>query len=162
MTRAEFTRRFSAAHRLAGDPSECERIHGHNYEAEIVVTLNSPLDPDVGMVVPAQFIKREVDEKYDHRLILEQGDAFFKGYPEDHDPDIHRVGETPIMNLDAHHGWVVYLPYAPTTENLAAKIAMDVRDAVKAFHAGERLAGTVDVFLKETPTITAHVRVSLR
>lgn len=153
MIRVEFTRHFSAAHRLADDLSKCRRIHGHNYKAEIMVVVDSALDPSISMLVPADLIKAVVDEKYDHRLILEHDDPLRLAL------DGERIEEPHVRD------WVVLLPYSPTTENLATQIAMDVRDTVLIFLKERRqvlILGEVHVTLQETETISAHVRIGFK
>ena len=65
--------RFSAAHRLAhlGPEHPCARVHGHNYEVEVV--LAGGLDAE-GMVFDYRGLARVkawVDETLDHRDLSE-------------------------------------------------------------------------------------------
>lgn len=147
--RTTFTRRFSAAHRLKDDDSPCRRIHGHNYIAVITVDCAYTWD---GMVVPAEKIKEVVDEVYDHRLILEEGDVLEVGYqvpltgfPEDE-------GRIQFQPMDF---FIVRVPEAPTTEMLANQIAWDVRKVVRQWNKRAN-KGYVQVTLHETPTISAE------
>lgn len=129
--RTTFTRRFSAAHRLQNDNSPCERIHGHNYVAVIVVDCAETRN---GMVLPADDVKAVVDEQYDHRLILEHDDA--------------------DLGVKFPINWIVWMRHRPTTENLAKQIAEQVRDQAKVYLMGGK--GYVQVTLYETPTISAE------
>jgi 6-pyruvoyl-tetrahydropterin synthase len=151
MHAATFTRRFSAAHRVAEDPGACHRIHGHNYEAEITVRCNA-LDT-AGFVLPADAVKEVVDRKYDHRLILDAEDRVCIKFNDGVEWDQH----------DAHiaREWIVRVPFVPSTEHLAEKIAWDVADACLAHHESVDSID-VTVVLRETPTIQAQYVASYR
>jgi len=59
---------FSAAHRLIGTHGKCERLHGHNWKVEIVIT-GTRLDSN-GMVWDFQEMKSKLESvlaKLDHR-----------------------------------------------------------------------------------------------
>lgn len=135
MFTAHFTRRFCAAHRLMDDPGVCSRIHGHNYEAEILVESDALWLSN--MVIPADEIKRVVDEKYDHRLILELDD--------------------PLVDIVD----CVVVQGAPSTEYLASQIADDVATAAWDFLKGHAQGVHVTVLLRETPTIQAQATASI-
>jgi 6-pyruvoyltetrahydropterin/6-carboxytetrahydropterin synthase len=63
-------RHFSAAHALREYQGACARLHGHNYEVEVVVTRAS-LDA-LGMVMDFGELKRlcdEVIDGLDHRML---------------------------------------------------------------------------------------------
>lgn len=143
-----FTRRFSAAHRIAGDPGKCHRIHGHNYTATIEV-LASVLGEN-NFLVPADLIKAVVDVQYDHRLILSRDDPLEIDLPSE-------------RGLEHHGDWVIRVEESPSTEFLAQKIARDVADTTQIF-LGEKLgmfpSVEVNVLLEETPTIQARASVS--
>ena len=64
--------RFSAAHRLRGYDGLCERLHGHNYRLQIV--LSSEEITGLGMVMDfrdAKAIADETVERLDHRYLNE-------------------------------------------------------------------------------------------
>lgn len=152
--KAMFSRRFSAAHRLPDDPSPCKRIHGHNWE--VLVEIDS--DGHGSMVLPAEVIKKEIDERFDHKLILYKYDPLKvmlvetrDGYPSDRT-------HWDIESED----WVVRVPHVPTTENLARFIAEGIWHEAAAFakdddHEATRIS--VKVALRETPTIMAICEV---
>lgn len=143
MFTAHFTRRFSAAHRVIG-AGICERIHGHNFEAEILV------ETDVlgacNMVVPAEWVKTVVDYKYDHRLILDSSDPFFQEFRGVVPEAIEKYG-------------IVWIEGTPSTEFLASVIADDVANRAWEFLGGNTNIPLsfvrVTVLLRETPTIQA-------
>lgn len=126
-----FTRRFSAAHRIADDAGACQRIHGHNYTA--VIEVHSTRLGPLGFVLPADTVKDLVDRRFDHRLILDADDP------------------VTIAGV-ADNGWVVRVPFPPSTENLAGLISRDVLAAVLAQH---ECYAEVTVHLHETGTIVA-------
>lgn len=63
---------FEAAHRIAGYPGKCDRLHGHSWTVEAVVT-GEKLD-SLGMLVDFKLVKgrlRELLEALDHRMLNE-------------------------------------------------------------------------------------------
>lgn len=63
---------FEAAHRVAGYPGKCDRLHGHSWVVEASVTGHK-LD-ELGMLVDFKLVKgylRDLLEKLDHRLLNE-------------------------------------------------------------------------------------------
>lgn len=147
MPTVQFTRKFSAAHRIVGG-GICERIHGHNYEAEIIVETN--VLGDENFIVPADLVKVLVDGRYDHRLILVQDDplllklnTFF--------------GEVAVNQGSAV--WIVSTSGTPSTEFLAQQIAEDVAQVAWDYLGGNTNMQLdyveVTCLLRETPTISA-------
>jgi 6-pyruvoyl-tetrahydropterin synthase len=149
MRKTLFSRKFSAAHRLWNDPSECKRIHGHNYRADILVSVSNE---NKFMSVPADKVKEVVDRKYDHRLILSRSDPVSLTTSR---PSVLGFGEDPEANVD---DWVVRVEGNPSTEILAHIIAKDVRSEVTSYQ-GNGTHGWVEVDLFETDTIMATARV---
>lgn len=63
---------FEAAHRVAGYPGKCDRLHGHSWVVEVSV-IGSKLD-NLGMLVDFKLVKgrlRELLETLDHRMLNE-------------------------------------------------------------------------------------------
>ena len=63
---------FEAAHRVAGYPGKCDRIHGHSWTVEAVVR-GEKLDK-LGMLVDFKLVKgklRELLKTLDHRMLNE-------------------------------------------------------------------------------------------
>ena len=63
---------FEAAHRVAGYPGKCDRLHGHSWTVEAVVK-GEKLDA-LGMLVDFKLVKgklRELLETLDHRMLNE-------------------------------------------------------------------------------------------
>ena len=61
---------FEAAHRVAGYPGKCDRIHGHSWIVEAVVCGNT-LDK-LGMLIDFKVVKgklRDLLEELDHRML---------------------------------------------------------------------------------------------
>jgi 6-pyruvoyltetrahydropterin/6-carboxytetrahydropterin synthase len=68
MYELSITRRFSAAHHLAGYPGSCASHHGHNWEVGVSVTGHE-LD-DTGILLDFRTLKETVDgvlEQLDHK-----------------------------------------------------------------------------------------------
>jgi len=64
--------RFAAAHNLRGYKGACERLHGHNWRVEAVLTAGK-LD-EMGMVADFRDLKKalgEILDDYDHRYLNE-------------------------------------------------------------------------------------------
>lgn len=137
---ATFTRKFSAAHRIATDSGVCQRIHGHNYKVEITVRripIGGERVSTDGFVVPADLIKGIVDKKYDHKLLLDKDDKLILDL---------------LRSTIAGSDWLVPTPGPPSTENLARWICDDVVDLMT--HATGTIC-TVTVKVYETDTIMA-------
>ncbi len=69
MFKAKVVDSFSAAHRLREYQGDCERLHGHNYRVEVVVS--SPCLDEQGIVMDFRELKRflkgalhELDHQY--------------------------------------------------------------------------------------------------
>ena len=63
---------FEAAHRVAGYPGKCDRMHGHSWTVEAVVRGRN-LD-DLGMLVDFKAVKgalKEILDELDHRYLNE-------------------------------------------------------------------------------------------
>ena len=63
---------FEAAHRIAGYPGKCDRLHGHSWSVEAVVR-GDVLD-GLGMLVDFKDVKgvlKNILEEWDHRFINE-------------------------------------------------------------------------------------------
>lgn len=63
---------FEAAHRVAGYPGKCDRLHGHNWVVQAVIQ-GTELD-ELGMLVDFKQAKRalsEVLDRFDHRFLNE-------------------------------------------------------------------------------------------
>lgn len=60
---------FSAAHHLPQHAGACRRLHGHNYEVEVV--LQGPVDATTGMVMDFaeldQLVQSQAIDPLDHR-----------------------------------------------------------------------------------------------
>tara|TARA_R100001132_G_C3258505_1_gene83351 strand:- start:221 stop:652 length:432 start_codon:yes stop_codon:yes gene_type:complete len=93
---------FDAGHRVHGHESKCARLHGHRYVVEI--TAAAPELDSIGRVIDFSVLKEVIggwiDEEWDHRLLLWEGDSILYGI------EIDNLG-------------VVYVPFNPTAENMA-------------------------------------------
>lgn len=114
---------FCYGHRLLGHPGKCGRLHGHN--GILRIALASDALDELGMVADFDQInsvmRRFVDERFDHRLLLHRDDPAAAV--------LRAAGET-----------MVVLEVNPTAENLA-RLAYE--------HARERGFPVVSVELVE-------------
>ncbi len=134
----EFT--FDMAHALLGYDGLCKNIHGHSYTL-VVTVIGSPLKDDAspknGMLIDFKelknIIKQQIIDRYDHALVLNS--------------------LTPKDLLDIlmkNYDKIVLLDYQPTTENMIADMAIQIRDL---------LPGNLTLFslrLRETPSSYAE------
>jgi len=134
----EFT--FDMAHALLGYDGLCKNIHGHSYTL-VVTVIGSPLKDDAspknGMLIDFKelknIIKQQIIDRYDHALVLNS--------------------LTPKDLLDMlmkNYDKIVLLDYQPTTENMIADMAIQIRDL---------LPGNLTLFslrLRETPSSYAE------
>jgi 6-pyruvoyltetrahydropterin/6-carboxytetrahydropterin synthase len=108
---------FDMAHALLGYDGLCKNIHGHSYT--LVVTIKGKPVPDQdspknGMLIDFKdlknLIKGHIIDKLDHSLVLNEN--------------------TPKELMDillANYEKIVVTPYQPTTENMIADIAGQIR-----------------------------------
>lgn len=108
MYRASKQFRFCAAHKLDSSYTvACQRVHGHNYEVEVVVQSDE-LNMD-GMVIDFGKLKNIIKpliDLFDHKM-------FIHGSPD----EIRGQAEFP----DVDNG-VLFTNYNPTAENMAKDI----------------------------------------
>lgn len=134
----EFT--FDMAHALLGYDGLCKNIHGHSYTL-VVTVIGSPLKDDAspknGMLIDFKdmknIIKQQIIDRYDHALVLNSLT------PKD-------LLDMLLKNYDK----IVLLDYQPTTENMIADMATQIRDL---------LPGNLTLFslrLRETPSSYAE------
>ena len=72
MFKLQVKEEFEAAHRIAGYPGKCNRLHGHSWTVEATVTGNT-LD-SLGMLVDFKVVRRElraVLDAMDHQYLNE-------------------------------------------------------------------------------------------
>lgn len=140
VVRLEFSRRYSMAHRLLGDPtSKCLTPHGHD---EVVTVRLKPVRPldlgDTNMTGSFEQAKgrwhRWIDSQVDHAFQVNAADPLV-GYFRDHEPE--RVKRLMVFRGD------------PTTEALAVAFLLKLQAFLAAdggVFAAERVA------IQETPT----------
>lgn len=125
------------AHALSGYDGKCREIHGHSYVLSVTIKGKPVVaegHPKAGMVMDFGDVKKIVNEqiiqKFDHVLVLYEGDARFKGLP---------AATT-----------VVTTPYQPTCENLL----MDFVSRLQKYFTGD--IQLFSLMLRETPTSYAE------
>jgi 6-pyruvoyltetrahydropterin/6-carboxytetrahydropterin synthase len=72
MYEVKVMRDFAAAHRVEDYPGNCERLHGHNWKVEVIVSMEE-LD-GLGMVIDFRKLKELTDralEPLDHNYLNE-------------------------------------------------------------------------------------------
>lgn len=96
------------AHALMDYDDPCKQIHGHSYKLSVTVRgipHHMPGSATDGMVMDYkqlhQIVKTQVMDKYDHRLLLNDG-----------------IPVEQFVKLREFFPEVVFLPYQPTCENL--------------------------------------------
>jgi 6-pyruvoyltetrahydropterin/6-carboxytetrahydropterin synthase len=134
----EFT--FDMAHALLGYDGLCNNIHGHSYTL-VVTVIGTPVQdatsPKIGMLIDFKdlknIIKKQIIDRFDHALVL-------------NDSSPKELVDILLKNYDK----IVLLDYQPTSENLIADMAMQIKDL---------LPQNLKLFslrLRETPTSYAE------
>lgn len=95
--------KISCGHRVVGQGSKCENLHGHNYTFELTCESVTGTD-DVGRVIDFGEIKHRIctwlEEKWDHRFLVWDEDPWRE-------------------KLSLIDPTVVWVPFNPTAENMA-------------------------------------------
>ncbi|MEM1619776.1 MAG: 6-carboxytetrahydropterin synthase [Fervidicoccaceae archaeon] len=68
--------KFDAAHYTSGSSSKCGNLHGHTFK--VTVEVERPIDPETGMVLDFDFLRRvvvDVLSEYDHKVLLPSSGA---------------------------------------------------------------------------------------
>jgi 6-pyruvoyltetrahydropterin/6-carboxytetrahydropterin synthase len=123
---------FCYGHRLLEHAGKCKYLHGHN--ARVLITLETERLDGQGMVVDFARLKKVVgtwlDEQFDHKLILQNGDPLV--------PVLREQGET-FVTIDE-----------PPTAEVLARLIFDF--------AAEQGFPVVEVVLWETDSCYAAYR----
>jgi 6-pyruvoyltetrahydropterin/6-carboxytetrahydropterin synthase len=109
---------FDMAHALLGYDGLCKNIHGHSYTL-IVTVKGKPIlsenSPKLGMLIDFKdlknLIKNRIIDKFDHSLVLNDSTP----------------GELK-KQLEQNFDKIIYTPYQPTTENMIADLANQVKE----------------------------------
>ena len=67
MYELEITKHFSGAHSLTGYPGDCRKLHGHNWNATVILQAKE-LD-SIGIALDFKILKKELNEvigRFDH------------------------------------------------------------------------------------------------
>lgn len=129
---------FAAAHRLPNHPGKCRNIHGHNYKVTIELQ-NSDFDHDnIDMVMDfydvKQMVNQVIDDKFDHKIILQELDEV-------------------LVGAFYGHNNVYFMKGRPTSENIAFEILKIINNGLPKHMA------CIAVTLEESPG--KKVRVEL-
>lgn len=101
---------FEAAHRLSFYDGKCNRLHGHNWIVDVIIDGDYDTDED-HLLFDFTHVKRIVNQ-YDHKILLKnnvENQTIFKNFPD---------------------GWIVWLNFEPTAENLAYAIKNHIQQEV--------------------------------
>ena len=72
MYELEITKQFSGAHSLTGYPGDCRKLHGHNWNATVILQAKE-LD-SIGIALDFKILKKELNEvigRFDHAYLNE-------------------------------------------------------------------------------------------
>lgn len=136
---------FDTAHRLPHHSGKCRNVHGHRYVLD--VTLSGPLKPDQGlssegMIIDfadfKQFVKEALVDRWDHALLLHEGDRLLEDASLWDDQKLIRTS------------------YVPTVENMALDAFQILKSKLLSLPDGSRFK-LRKVRLYETPTCWADV-----
>lgn len=144
---------WDMGHRLSLHNGKCARLHGHRYVCEVDVEGNLRTNgPATGMVIDfydlKQVLKSVIDDHWDHRTMLWEGDRIF-GIIED---AIAENGGNVGGNDPALHG-IFSVPFHPTAENIAKEL---LRVFSGYFQQGDTYITRVRVY--ETPNGWAEAK----
>lgn len=143
----EVAHTIDAAHRVLGhrnadgSAGKCSRLHGHTYAFDITLT-GDELD-DTGFVVDFGKVKALLD-RWDHRTLLWDRDPWGVAWRDGDDPGV------PASFVHAADSGIVYLPFNPTAENMAAFVAEEI---IRSF---DEVNGA-EVAVRETAKTCARV-----
>ena len=108
--------KFEMAHALHGYDGLCKNIHGHSYKLWVTIkgeVLNDKTHKKDGMLMDfdilKSIVKPEIIDKYDHSLVLNGNSSHAE------------------IDLTAFEK-VFLLPYQPTSENLVADFALQIKN----------------------------------
>ena len=108
--------KFEMAHALHGYDGLCKNIHGHSYKLWVTIkgeVLNDKTHKNDGMLMDfdilKSIVKPEIIDKYDHSLVLNGNSSHAE------------------IDLTAFEK-VFLLPYQPTSENLVADFALQIKN----------------------------------
>jgi 6-pyruvoyltetrahydropterin/6-carboxytetrahydropterin synthase len=130
---------FDAGHRVPSHNGRCRNPHGHRYRVEVDLTgALFTSGPEQGMVADFGILKdilAEVTDRYDHAMIVWEGDE-------------------ELLGALGGHGWrVVSLPLPPTAEFLAQLLYEATAPQVAINWSGQVELERLTVW--ETPTTSA-------
>lgn len=112
---------FSAGHRVVGHENKCALLHGHNYrvhfrcQASELDRIGRVLDFGEINTLLCQWLERE----WDHKFLAYQSDPVMQAVAKTLS-DVGLFGGTPDCNRAGIS--VVWLPFNPTAENMAAHL----------------------------------------
>jgi 6-pyruvoyltetrahydropterin/6-carboxytetrahydropterin synthase len=131
---------FDMAHALLGYDGLCKNIHGHSYTLNVTVKgtpISTQDSPKIGMLIDFKdlknIIKTRIVDRFDHALVLNSDS------PKD-------LLDMMMKNYDK----IVLTDYQPTTENMIAEMAEEIRGLLPSN------LKLYSLRLRETPTSYAE------
>lgn len=151
-----------AGHRVVGHESKCRHLHGHNYvfhfkvqPAQTPVEMDYPptfpgklMQPgnldNLGRVIDFSVVKstlcRWLEDNWDHKFLAYEEDpligALYHAAPKD-------IGAQ-FQDMFTFQESIVFLPFNPTAENLAAHMVNVVGPQLLAEHGVELVSCTIE------------------
>lgn len=109
--------KFDMAHALLGYDGLCKNIHGHSYTLIVTVKgrpIASQTSPKLGMLIDFKdlknIIKDKIIDRLDHSLVINEN-----------------TSDDLKVQLNMNFEKIIYTPYQPTTENMIADLAGQVK-----------------------------------
>lgn len=118
---------FSCGHRVAGHEGKCAALHGHNYR--VTFTIEAQHLDDLGRVLDFSVIKDRLcawlEANWDHKFLAWVEDPVMREVS----VVLGRLAKLPAYrNEDSllAAGSIVWLPFNPTAENMAAHLLLRI------------------------------------
>lgn len=151
-----------AGHRVVGHESKCRHLHGHNYKFHFKVApkkgsqeINSILLDDVGRVIDFSVVKTTLcqwlEDNWDHKFLAFEKDPMIKALYYATPKDINAT----FNDMYTFQQSVVFLPFNPTAENLAAYMVEVIGPLLLDEHGVQLVECTIE------ETSKCHVNYSL-
>lgn len=151
-----------AGHRVVGHESKCRHLHGHNYKFHFKVApkkgwqeINSMLLDEVGRVIDFSVVKTTLcqwlEDNWDHKFLAFEKDPLIRALYYATPTDINAT----LYDMYTFQQSVVFLPFNPTAENLAAYMVDVIGPQLLDEHGVQLVECTIE------ETSKCHVNYSL-
>jgi 6-pyruvoyl-tetrahydropterin synthase len=126
------TAKFHTGHRQLGYPGECKFVHGHTWQARVMVSAEEFPRDNLDMSLEFGDIKA-VMRFMDHKMLVTEQDATFLN-----------------SELFEPEGVVVLKGKGPSVENVAAYVFDGVVEVIKKQYPDRGIGYTIEVTIQET------------